>query len=102
MNPPNIPIFENWTHEYLAKFATEAYIKMQDQKALIQQLRQLIASAPETEPECPEAAWKRAVSEMRGYLNSAHTSGIDDWYLTLDEELTQMEDRYEAPTRKTD
>jgi len=46
MNPPNIPTFETWTHENLAKFATEAYIKMQDQRALIQQLRQLIASAP--------------------------------------------------------
>ena len=43
---PNIPTFETWTHENLAKFATEAYIKMQDQRALIQQLRQLIATVP--------------------------------------------------------
>ena len=46
MNPPNIPTFETWTHENLAKFATEAYLKMQDQRALIQQLRQLIATVP--------------------------------------------------------
>ena len=44
---PDFPTFETWTHENLAKFATEAFIKMQDQRALIQQLRQLIATAPE-------------------------------------------------------
>jgi hypothetical protein len=52
MNPPNIPIFENWTHENLARFATDAYIKMQDQRALIQQLRQLIANTQEKKNGC--------------------------------------------------
>lgn len=49
---PNIPTFETWTHENLAKFATEAYLKMQDQRALIQQLRQLIANTPEKKNGC--------------------------------------------------
>jgi hypothetical protein len=42
----NIPDFASWHHGTLVLFATEAFIKMQDQRALIQQLRQLIASAP--------------------------------------------------------
>ncbi len=43
---PNIPTFETWTHENLARFATEAYLKMQTQHDLIQYLRQLIATVP--------------------------------------------------------
>lgn len=43
----NLPDFASWHHATLALFATEAYIKMQDQRALIQQLRQLIATIPE-------------------------------------------------------
>lgn len=43
---PNIPTFETWTHENLAKFAAEAYLKMQAQHDLIQYLRQLIATTP--------------------------------------------------------
>lgn len=43
---PNIPDFASWHHATLALFATEAYLKMQDQRALIQQLRQLIATVP--------------------------------------------------------
>ena len=42
----NIPDFASWHHATLALFATEAYLKMQDQRALIQQLRQLIATVP--------------------------------------------------------
>ena len=42
----NTPDFASWHHATLVLFATEAYLKMQDQRALIQQLRQLIASAP--------------------------------------------------------
>lgn len=44
---PNIPDFASWHHGTLVLFATEAYLKMQDQRALIQQLRQLIATIPE-------------------------------------------------------
>ena len=40
----NTPDFASWHQATLALFATEAYIKMQDQRALIQQLRQLIAT----------------------------------------------------------
>jgi hypothetical protein len=47
MNPPNIPTFETWSHENLARFAAEAYLKLQDQHELIQHLRQLIANTPE-------------------------------------------------------
>lgn len=42
MNPPNTPTFETWTHENLAKFATEAYLKIREQHELIQYLRMLI------------------------------------------------------------
>lgn len=42
----NIPDFASWHHGTLVLFATEAFIKMQDQRALIQQLRQLIATVP--------------------------------------------------------
>ena len=40
----NTPDFASWHHGTLVLFATEAFIKMQDQRALIQQLRQLIAN----------------------------------------------------------
>jgi len=46
------PDFASWHHATLVLFATEAYIKMQDQRALIQQLRQLIAMVPEKNPHC--------------------------------------------------
>lgn len=42
----NTPDFASWHHATLVLFATEAYLKMQDQRALIQQLRQLIATVP--------------------------------------------------------
>jgi hypothetical protein len=38
-----------------------------------------------------ELAWNSAICRMRHLLNSAHNSGIDDWYITLDEELTQLD-----------
>ena len=43
---PVVPDFASWHHGTLVLFATEAFIKMQDQRALIQQLRQLIATVP--------------------------------------------------------
>ena len=43
---PVVPDFASWHHGTLVLFATEAFIKMQDQRALIQQLRQLIATTP--------------------------------------------------------
>ena len=43
---PIVPDFASWHHGTLVLFATEAFIKMQDQRALIQQLRQLIATVP--------------------------------------------------------
>ena len=43
---PVVPDFASWHHATLVLFATEAFIKMQDQRALIQQLRQLIATVP--------------------------------------------------------
>lgn len=36
MNPPN---FDTWTYENLAKFAAEAYERLREQQALIEQLR---------------------------------------------------------------
>lgn len=48
MTNPTIPDFASWQHETLVKFATEAFLKMQDQRDLIQHLRQLIANTPET------------------------------------------------------
>jgi len=48
----NLPDFASWHHATLALFATEAYLKMQDQRALIQQLRQLIANTPEKKNGC--------------------------------------------------
>jgi len=34
-----MPAFENWSHENLAKFAAEAYEKMQQQQDHIEQLQ---------------------------------------------------------------
>ena len=34
-----MPSFETWSHENLAKFAAEAYVKMQEQQDYIQQLQ---------------------------------------------------------------
>jgi hypothetical protein len=44
---PIIPDFASWTRENLDRFAAESFIKLQDQRALIQHLRQLIANTPE-------------------------------------------------------
>lgn len=44
---PDIPTFATWTHENLVRFATEAYLKLQDQHELIQHLRHLVATTPE-------------------------------------------------------
>ncbi len=44
---PDIPTFATWTHENLVRFATEAYLKLQDQHELIQHLRHLVATPPE-------------------------------------------------------
>lgn len=43
---PVVPDFATWTHENLAKFALEAYLKMQDQRELIEHLRHLVATTP--------------------------------------------------------
>ncbi len=43
---PDLPTFAAWTHENLARFATEAYLKLQVQHELIQHLRHLIATTP--------------------------------------------------------
>jgi hypothetical protein len=34
-----MPAFESWSHENLAKFAEEAYVKMQQQQDHIEQLQ---------------------------------------------------------------
>ena len=34
-----MPTFESWSHENLAKFAQESYIKMQEQQDYIEQLQ---------------------------------------------------------------
>lgn len=49
MSEPTMPTFSTWSHENLVRIATELYLKAQDQHELIQHLRQLIASAPQTE-----------------------------------------------------
>lgn len=38
-----------------------------------------------------ELAWNAAVQRMRAMLYAAHSSGITDWFLTLDEELSNMD-----------
>jgi hypothetical protein len=35
----DLPNFPAWNHENLAKFATEAYLKMQEQQGQIEQLQ---------------------------------------------------------------
>lgn len=45
--PPIIPDFASWTRENLDRFAAESFIKLQDQRALIEYLRKLIANTPE-------------------------------------------------------
>lgn len=44
---PDTPTFATWSHENLVHFATEAYLKLQDQHELIQHLRHLVATPPE-------------------------------------------------------
>ena len=44
---PDTPTFATWSHENLVCFATEAYLKLQDQHELIQHLRHLVATPPE-------------------------------------------------------
>ena len=39
MSQKNIPTFEAWSHKNLADFATEAYIKMQEQQYELEQER---------------------------------------------------------------
>ena len=43
----HLPDFASWERETLNDFATEAYLKLQDQHELIQHLRHLVATAPE-------------------------------------------------------
>ena len=44
---PDTPTFATWSHENLVRFATEAYLRLQDQHELIQHLRHLVATPPE-------------------------------------------------------
>jgi hypothetical protein len=50
------PNFAAWTSENLAKFAKEAYVRMQEQQETIEQLRQ---------------DWKDAMVEVRRYMHEA-------------------------------
>ncbi len=52
----DIPNFAAWNTETLAKFAAEAYVKMQHQQETIEQLRQ---------------DWKDAMVEVRRYMHAA-------------------------------
>lgn len=45
--PPVVPDFASWDRKNLERFATEAFIKLQDQRSLILHLRQLIANTQE-------------------------------------------------------
>jgi len=56
---PDIPTFAAWTHENLVRFATEAYLKLQDQHELIQHLRHLVATPPENAVETFDEWFKR-------------------------------------------
>ena len=38
-----------------------------------------------------ELAWNAAVYRMKDLLKAAHESGIDDWFVTLEEELDQLD-----------
>ena len=40
-----MPAFETWSHENLAKFAAEAYAKMQEQQERIEQLQNELKDA---------------------------------------------------------
>lgn len=40
-----MPNFESWSHENLAKFAAEAYAKMQEQQERIEQLQNELKDA---------------------------------------------------------
>ena len=40
-----MPTFETWSHENLAKFAAEAYVKLQEQQDYIQQLQNDVQDA---------------------------------------------------------
>ena len=48
--PKDLPNFAAWNHETLAKFASEAYQRMQEQQEAIEQLQQ---------------NWKDAMQEIR-------------------------------------
>ena len=54
VGPTETPDFASWHHATLVLFATEAYLKIKDQRELIQQLRQLIATVPEKNPLNPQ------------------------------------------------
>lgn len=41
----NMPTFENWSQANLAKFAAEAYVKMQQQQERIEQLQNELKDA---------------------------------------------------------
>jgi hypothetical protein len=43
---PNTPDFTTWTRGNLEAFALEAYLKLQDQRELIEWLRHLVATQP--------------------------------------------------------
>ena len=38
-----------------------------------------------------ELAWNAAVCRMKELVKAAHESGIDDWFVTLEEELDQLD-----------
>lgn len=38
-----------------------------------------------------ELAWNAAVCRMKDLLKAAHESGIDDWFITLEEELNRLD-----------
>jgi len=58
MKPPikDTPTFAAWSQETLAKFAQDAYVRMQEQQEHIEQLQQ---------------DWKDAMVEVRRYMREA-------------------------------
>ena len=52
----DLPNFAAWSNENLAKFAKDAYVRMQEQQDTIEQLRQ---------------DWKDAMVEVRRYMHEA-------------------------------
>ena len=66
--------------------------------------RRVSPSSPESFEA--ELAWNAAVRRMQVLLYAAYSSGIEDWFLTLNEELNQMDTGlthdHETPTRKAD